>query len=79
MSRNRSTHLTNDTTLHEMWILFWEYEIPRMEARLNKTKLPPLPKDEFELETYKICEMIFNTKTYQSNRREWLSKGKNAT
>lgn len=45
------------------WILFWDYESPRMLARHLKTKVPGLPKDSFELETYKICEEKFYTES----------------
>lgn len=64
--RNVSNEGRSDTTDHEMWILFWDYEMPRMMKRhFNpKARLPPLPKDSFELETYKICEEKFYTDTF---------------
>lgn len=82
MKRNKSIKGKQNSeyeTEHEMWKLFWSYEIPRMEARLNRKQIPPLPKDEFELETYKICEMKFKNDKYHSNRLEWSSLSKFAS
>lgn len=85
MKRNRSYKGKEDTTEHEMWCLFFDYELPRMERRyLNekygvKRKLPALPKDAFELATYKICELKFHTERYENNREEWLPNVKNGS
>lgn len=57
---------------HKQWQLFWNYELPRMMTRhLNElhgknSKLPTLPKDPFELATYKRCELKFNTERFTS-------------
>jgi hypothetical protein len=70
MKRNRSHKRKDDTTRHEQWILFWDYELPRMERKyLNQknsktNRLPHLPKDPFELATYKICELKFYTDVF---------------
>ena len=82
MKRNRSYKGRDDNTEHEMWVLFWDYELPRMERRyLNekhgvKRKIPALPKDPFELATYKIIEMKFYTENFINYRaiQDRLSK-----
>lgn len=87
MKRNRSYNGREDETEHEQWVLFWDYELPRMERKyLNEKngtthRLPSLPKDSFELATYKICELKLNTETFPNKRsdQEYYYFGKNAT
>lgn len=52
-------------TEREAWTLFWDYHLPRMSyEQFGKGKKGGLPKDPFELATYKICEVKFYTDTF---------------
>lgn len=63
--RNVSNEGRSDTTEHEMWILFWDYESPNLLRRqFNPKAKKSVPKDPFELTTYKICEVKFYTDTF---------------
>lgn len=85
MIKEKTQKQLEETPERKMWLLFWSYELPRMERKhLNEkygrtNSLPSLPKDSFELAIYKICELKFNTERYESNRAEWLSHGKNGS
>ena len=59
--------IKTDPTEHEMWVLFWDYHEPILLKKHHglKTKAN-LPKDPFELATYKIIEMKFYTERYTS-------------
>lgn len=80
MKRNRSYKGKDDTTEHEMWILFWDYELPNLlRKQFNPKAKKNVPKDQFELTTYKICELKFYTDTFTNYRaiQDRLSLGKN--
>lgn len=74
MKRNRSYNGREDNTEHEAWSLFWDYHYPRMlrkhlNAQSGKNlRLPGMPKNSFELATYKICELKFNTERFENNK-----------
>lgn len=53
------------------WRIFWKYAIPKMmKAHYNPKASQELPKDSFELATYKICELKLNTETFPNKRSE---------
>lgn len=67
MKRNRSYNGKDDTTEHECWTLFWDYEALNMLRRqFNPKAKKSVPKDPFELATYKICELKLNTERFSS-------------